>query len=435
MKLSRMLPVVGPGLLVAATGVGAGDLATGAFAGSRLGPAVLWAVALGALIKFGLSEGLARWQLATGETVLAGAVHRLGRPVRLVFPLYLLPWSFFVGAALISACGVTFQAMVPLPVDPVRAKLVWGLAHSLLGILLVWTGGYRLIEKVMAACIAVMFAAVILTAVLLRPDPVAVLTGLVWPRIPQLHAGGMAWTIALMGGVGGTLTVICYGYWIREKGRTSPADLRTCRIDLAVGYAATAVFGMAMVVIASGLVLDGSGVGLILGLAGQLEQRIGLFGRWVFLIGAWAAVFSSLLGVWQSVPYVFADFWQLVREKGGGGGEGGEGNGEQGYDAGRGEASSSLARVVDTTGRPYRVYLLALALIPLLQVSHSFRDVQKLYAVVGAAFLPLLAVALLLLNGRRRLVGALRNGPAATALLTGAVLLSAAAGILGLLGG
>jgi Mn2+/Fe2+ NRAMP family transporter len=415
MKLSRPLAVVGPGLLVAATGVGAGDLATGAFAGSRLGPAVLWAVVLGALLKFGLSEGLARWQLVTGETVLAGAVHRLGRPVRLLFPLYLLPWSFCVGAALISACGVTFQAMVPLDVDPVHAKLIWGLAHSLLGVLLVWTGGYRLIEKVMAGCIAVMFAAVILTAALLRPDPLAVLTGLVWPRIPQLHAGGLAWTIALMGGVGGTLTVICYGYWIREKGRTSPADLRTCRIDLAVGYAATGLFGMAMVVIASGLVLDGSGVGLILGLAGQLEQRIGLYGRWVFLIGAWAAVFSSLLGVWQSVPYVFADFWQLVREKG--------------------DSSATLARVVDTKGRPYRGYLLALALIPLLQVSHSFREVQKLYAVVGAAFLPLLAVALLLLNGRRRWVGSLRNGPAATALLVGAVLLSAAAGILSLLGG
>jgi len=42
------LAILGPGILVAATGVGAGDLATGALAGSKLGPAVLWAVVVGA---------------------------------------------------------------------------------------------------------------------------------------------------------------------------------------------------------------------------------------------------------------------------------------------------------------------------------------------------------------------------------------------------
>ena len=35
-------------MLVAATGIGAGDLATAAFAGSKLGLAILWAVILGA---------------------------------------------------------------------------------------------------------------------------------------------------------------------------------------------------------------------------------------------------------------------------------------------------------------------------------------------------------------------------------------------------
>ena len=63
------LTLLGPGILVAATGVGAGDLATGGFAGSKLGPAVLWAVACGALLKYVLTEGLTRWQLATGETL------------------------------------------------------------------------------------------------------------------------------------------------------------------------------------------------------------------------------------------------------------------------------------------------------------------------------------------------------------------------------
>ncbi len=43
-------------MLIAATGVGAGDLATAGLAGSKLGLAVLWAVLLGAMLKFVLTR-------------------------------------------------------------------------------------------------------------------------------------------------------------------------------------------------------------------------------------------------------------------------------------------------------------------------------------------------------------------------------------------
>ena len=62
--MKRTIAVIGPGLLVAATGIGAGDLATASFAGSHLGTAVLWAALIGAFLKFEVDEGLARWQLA-----------------------------------------------------------------------------------------------------------------------------------------------------------------------------------------------------------------------------------------------------------------------------------------------------------------------------------------------------------------------------------
>ncbi|WP_193427036.1 Nramp family divalent metal transporter, partial [Methyloceanibacter marginalis] len=92
-------------MLLAATGVGAGDLATSSFVGGLLGTAVLWAVVVGAFFKFVVTEGLARFQLATGETLIEGAVARLGRGVVWLFLPYLLLWSFFVGSALMSATG------------------------------------------------------------------------------------------------------------------------------------------------------------------------------------------------------------------------------------------------------------------------------------------------------------------------------------------
>jgi Mn2+/Fe2+ NRAMP family transporter len=64
----------GPGIVIAATGLGAGDLIVAPVAGAKYGIAILWAAALGALLKFTLNEGLARWRLATGATLLEGWV-------------------------------------------------------------------------------------------------------------------------------------------------------------------------------------------------------------------------------------------------------------------------------------------------------------------------------------------------------------------------
>lgn len=374
-----LLPLLAPGILVAATGVGAGDLATGAFTGSEVGIAVLWAVLLGALLKFALTEGLARWQLATGSTLLEGVYRHFGLLAALVFLPYLLAWSFFVGAALMSACGATFHAILPVFADPVTAKRVFGVTHSLAGLLLVFFGGFALFKKVMSACIGFLFVTVVWAAAVLWPGTLPVLQGLFLPDPLALDGSQLRWTIALMGGVGGTVTILCYGYWIRESGRGESRHLRICRVDLGVAYLVTAIFGVAMVIIGSTTEVEGRGAGLLVALAAQLEASLGPAGRWAFLLGAWAAVFSSLLGVWQSVPYLFADTWRLLQQR---------------------LSGRTDLPPVSTRARPYRVYLLLIATVPATGLFFSFREIQQWYAIAGAAFIPLLALTLLILNGR-----------------------------------
>lgn len=388
--------LLGPGILVAATGVGAGDLATAAFTGNRLGTAILWAVVLGAFLKFVLNEGLTRWQLATGSTLLEGMVERLGRPAAWIFLPYFVLWSYMVAAALMSACGVAAHALLPVFDDAATGKIVFGLLHSAVGVVLVRAGGYGLFEKVMKVCIGLMFVTVLVTAALLRPDIGPLLTGLFVPRIPDLAGDGLGWTVALVGGVGGTVTILCYGYWIREEGREGPEQLRTCRLDLAVGYGMTALFGLAMVVIGSTIQIEGGGSTLIVKLAAQLETHLGPVGGWLFLAGAWGAIFSSLLGVWQAVPYLFADLVGLLRVP-----------------------QDEAARPdIDTTSPAYRGCLYALASVPALGLWVKFAAMQKAYAITGALFLPMLAVVLLLLNGRGDWIGGdYRNRPATVAVL------------------
>ncbi len=383
--------LLGPGLLLAATGVGGGDLATATFAGSHLGTSILWAVLVGALLKFVVTEGLARWQLATGETFLEGLVHRLGPSAIWLFLPYLFLWTFFVGSAQMSACGVALHAALPVFEDARTGKIVFGVASSLFGVVLVSKGGYRLFEQVMRVCIGVMFATVVATAALLAPDTSELARGLVVPDLADLRGEGLGWTVALIGGVGGTVSVLFYGYWLREERRTSSADLRGCRLDLGAGYLMTALFGVCMVIIGSRVEITGSGATLLVELANLLLEPVGPVGKWLFLAGAVGAVFSSLLGVWQGVPYLFADCWELARRRAGD------------------DAREPV--VVDTTSWPYRGYLLLLAVVPMIGLFWSFREVQKIYTVTGAMFFPFVTIGLLVFNARARL-GDLGNRPA-----------------------
>jgi hypothetical protein len=176
----------------------------------------------------------------------------------------------------------------------------------------------------------------------------------------------------------------------------------------------TAAFGLGMVIIGSMfLKLDGDpnkGVAFVNELGKQLEVRLGWLGpvaRWGFVIGAWCAVYSSMLGVWQSVPFLFADCWRL---------------------AGLSRETNPPA-TPDTRSRPYLAFQLALASIPAVSLFASFLQMQKLYSIVGAFFIPILAVVLLMLNGRRDLVGGCRSGWLIQSVLLLAVLGFAAAGV------
>lgn len=374
------LRLILPGILVAATGVGAGDLATASIAGARIGPGIFWAVLFGAGLKWLLNEGLARWQLASGMTLLEGWV-RLMR-LRWIMLGYLLVWGFAVGGALISACGVAAGALLPLSDDPKVSKQIWGAAHSVAGVVLVYLGGFKLFERVMAVCIGLMFATVAVCAVRIAP-------GIDWSAVEfaapwRLGSDDRRWLIGLIGGVGGTVTLLSYGYWIRETRREGGEGVRICRIDLAVGYAVTAFFGVGMLLIgATTPGLEGKGAALMAALGRRLGDEFGPVLQYLFLIGAWGAVFSSLLGVWQGVPYLFAD---LASEAG--------------------WLPAAQRERADRAGStPYNAFLLYLAAPPMLALWRDFQDVQLVYAVLGACFMPLLAATLLVMNSRRAWVG------------------------------
>ncbi len=372
--LRGLFTILGPGLVIAATGVGAGDLVAATVAGSRYGLAVAWAALAGAVLKFTLNEGLARWQLTTGTTLMEGWALHLGRWVHYVFLVYLVIWSFVVGGALITACGLAAHAIAPA-----LSMKVWGVVHSLAAVTVVIVSGYGSFERLMKLFIGTMFVALVGSACWMAPGDMAG-GAVLAARVPE---GGIGYLLGVIGGVGGSVTLLSYGYWMRERGWSGLGWLRAARIDLAVAYVLTGLFGVAVVVLAARtLHVDAvavQGSDSVLRMAAMLDSGLGSAGRWAFLVGFWGAVATSMLGVWQGVPYLFCDFVSLMKR----------------------DTSERRAEAVSTRSPWYRGYLLWLAAAP---ISLLFFDrpvaIVVAYSILGALFMPFLAATLLYLGFR-----------------------------------
>ncbi len=370
------LKLAGPGLVVAATGIGSGDVVSATVGGARYGIVLLWAIALGAFFKFVLSEGIARWQLATGQTVIEGWAEHLHASVKIVFGVYLVLWTIAVSAALTNACGLGLANLTGGAVPQ-----SWGaVLHSLVGFAFVYLGGYGKFEKLMKLLVGVMGFSILVCAALTMNNPGPALTGLVLPTIP---GGSGTYVLSLIGGIGGSVTMLSYNYWMREEGMRGSGFLSYVRGDVAVAYIFTALFGISIMLIANtaffvpGVALKDAEA--VPRMAAFLGTILGPFGIWAYGLGFWAAVFASLLGVWQSVPYLYADIYGVLK----------------------GLSFEAREEITKVTSRPYQLGLIFISLVPLpLAFTGAPLLVIVTYTVIGSLFVPFLAGTLLYLNNK-----------------------------------
>lgn len=372
----NFLKLAGPGLIVAATGIGSGDVVAATVGGARYGVVLLWAIAVGAFFKFVLSEGIARWQLATGLTALEGWAAHLPAWVKYYFAAYLILWTVAVSAALTNATGLGITNLTGGAIPQ-----SWGaVAHSLVGFAFVWIGGYAWFEKVMKFLVGVMGFSILVCALLIVSDWTHIVQGLLLPRIPQ--ASG-TYVLSIIGGIGGSITMLSYNYWMREEKISGAEYLRYVRGDVAIAYLFTAVFGMSIMVIANqAFFLAGVSITdaqAVPKMAEVLGTLLGPFGVYAYSLGFWAAVFASLLGVWQSVPYLYADFYGVTKRM----------------------SVDERRAMTQVTSTPYRAALAFITLVP-LPFAFTGRPlaVIVIYTIVGSLFVPFLAATLLYLNNK-----------------------------------
>ncbi len=346
-------------------------------AGTQFGTVLIWAIILGALLKFALTEGLGRWYMASKTTVLEGW-HSMGWWASGYFIVYLALVTFFFGAAGPSAAALAVTAMFP-GIMPLWA---WAILHAVVfGFVICIIGRYGLFERVMEIFVGMMFVTVVGLALLLGPNLGELALGTLVPRIPE---GSLPYALAVIGGVGGTFTLVSYTYWVRERGWRRPSWIPMMRTDLGVGYIATGLFMVSMLVIGAELLfVSGQSIseeeGLV-ALSDPIAQRFGAAASWLFLIGFWAAATSSITGAWNGGAYLFGDLMRTIRRV----------PEEQGEE------------YLSEKGIWFRAFLVWITFPPMLLLTFDEPVlIVIIYASLGALFMPFLAITLMWLLNRR----------------------------------
>ena len=296
---------VGPGFLVAAAFIGPGTLVTASRAGAGYGVTLLWTVLFSVVTTVILQDMAARVGLA-GRRGLAEAIRdSLANPRVRAGALGLIATTILVGNAafqtgnlLGASLGVNLLTGLP---RGLLVAIVGGLAGALL-----MTGTYRTIQNALVALVGLMSVVFCLTAVLAAPDPGALLSGLLIPRVPS---GALLTVLALIG-----TTVIPYNLFLHASAvleRWPDADrndenVRESRQDTVFSVALGGLITAAVVIAAAPLLGQGADAADAAAVAARLEPLLGSAAPVFFGIGLFSAGLTSAITAPLAAAYAAA---------------------------------------------------------------------------------------------------------------------------------
>lgn len=310
---------IGPGLVLAATAVGASHLVLAPTAGAAFGYALLWVMVFSHLIKYPAFECGPRFAAATGTSLLDGYA-RVPGPRGWALSVFLLGTVVQGVTVLAGVLGVA--ASVVYAVIPALPIPVWSLLLGVAIAGLLASGGFDGLSALSKWMLAGLTAMTVV-AFLARPPGPGFVEGLVRPRIPPESVVLLA---AILGWMPTGIDVaVWHSMWALERrdewANRRPRSKRagegvaarafaTGRLDLWLGYGLSLVLSVlflalgAEVLRPAGLVPQGPEVAITM--ARLYTESLGSWAYPLFMVAAFFGMFSTAYGVLDGFPRAFA---------------------------------------------------------------------------------------------------------------------------------
>ena len=360
-RTKPILKMIGPGVVIAGLAIGSGELIMWPWITSVVGAQLLWAAAIGIFLQLWVNIEIGRWTIVTGESPFTG----MARAVKLI--VYVFVFVIFVGKFLPGWARETGIALRDLIFGPQHDSPPWlwtALVFALVAAILFGPKViYTAVERCIIGLIVVIVAGLIYVVWEIGSTEIflAMWDGLInlfsFPDFPvdvladdgsvrdQLTFNRFFGAVVFAGA--GGLGNLYYAYYLREKnigmGARMPSLMSLAHkhevkeMDTGYVYPDTPdnrrrfrdwfryvvvdqtlffwilgsftmflfIFGALAVLHPIGLVPDRGS--LVWDIASILEQSMGTFGRYLFLIVGMAALFSTQLGGIDGGSRIFSD--------------------------------------------------------------------------------------------------------------------------------
>ncbi|HET6962320.1 MAG TPA: Nramp family divalent metal transporter [Terriglobia bacterium] len=323
---------IGPGIILAASIVGSGELIATTTLGAQVGYAAMWVIVLSCLIKPIVQAELGRYSIATGETGLAGFNLVPGPRWKVNWVVW--AWALMtvltqlqIGAMFGGVSQVMFQLIPSIPVN------AWVFIFLAITLALLLGGGYERIEGLAMVKVGLFTLLTFLAAVVLTRMPQYFSWADVWQGFNfRLPGEGLSTAVAVFGITGvGASELFMYPYWCVEKGYARCAGkrdaspewraraegwIRVMHVDIFVSMFIYTIATIAFYLLGAGI-LHGMGKvpaakDMISVLSNIYTQTLGAWSLWIFYLGAIATLYGTIFAATAANSRVYADMFRLM---------------------------------------------------------------------------------------------------------------------------
>lgn len=289
MKLSlpHRIRQLGPGLITAALIFGPGSLTVTTKLGAGFGFKLLWVIPLVLVFMTAYTRMAARIGLQSKASLLEIIRMRYGKMAAILLGIGILGVTASFQAGNSIGAGLAFAELFGTPTVP------WVIFFASIAIVfLFFRSFYKLLERIMIGLVLLMLVSFLITLILSQPKLSLLFAGF----IPSLPTGSELLTIALVASSFSTVAAFYQAYLVQEKG-WGMQDLSTAVAESRNGIIILGLLsGMIMVCAAAVLHTAAIPVNTASDLGLALEPIFGRFATVAFMIGFFAASFSSLIG-------------------------------------------------------------------------------------------------------------------------------------------
>ncbi len=288
----------GPGVLIAAAFIGPGTVTACTLAGVGFGYSLLWAMVLSILSTIVLQGMAARLGIVTQQGLADVIKHELRSKWIRITVVGIILAAIVVGNAAYEAGNLGGAVLGMEALFGNKYPTAYPLIIGTVAFLLLYLGNYKVLEKVFVALVLVMSLSFILTAILTGPNLLAVLEGLLVPRIPN---ESVLTIIALVGTTVVPYNLFLHASLVSEKWKTIdglPAAKRDTVVAVVLGGF------VSICIIISAAAITSSEVTTVMDMAKALEPLYGASARYFMGAGLFAAGITSAITAPLAAAYV-----------------------------------------------------------------------------------------------------------------------------------